>query len=69
MNDGPKAEEHMVYLTTKVLYFFVGFWELSHMTRDLSQTEKKINVVTIQANAQNDIYFTRNVRSCHFVSC
>ena len=29
-----------------VLIFCVEFRELSHLTRDLSQTEKKINVVT-----------------------
>ena len=31
---------------SKVLYFCIGFWELFHLTRDLSQAEKKINVVT-----------------------
>ena len=31
---------------SKVLIFCVEFWELSHLTRDLSQTEKKIIVVT-----------------------
>ena len=31
---------------SKVLIFCVEFWELSHLTRDLSQGEKKINVVT-----------------------
>ena len=30
----------------KVLIFCVEFLELSHFTRDLSQAEKKINVVT-----------------------
>jgi hypothetical protein len=42
------------------------FRELSHLTRDLSQADKKINVVTSCANSQNDIYFTQNGRSCHF---
>ena len=51
---------------SKVLYFCIGFWELSHLTRDLSQTEKKINVVTSWANAQNDKYFTQNCKKCHF---
>ena len=50
---------------TGVLIFCVEFRELSHLTRDLSQAEKKINV-TSGANAQNDIYFTQNGQSCHF---
>ena len=29
-----------------VLIFCVKFWELSHLTCDLSSAEKKINVVT-----------------------
>ena len=29
---------------TELLYFCVGFHELSHLTRDLSHTEKKIAV-------------------------
>ena len=33
-----------------VLYFCVDFRELSHLTHELSQAEKKINIV-----AQNDI--------------
>ena len=32
--------------TVQVLIFCVEFRELSHLTRDLSQAEKKINVVT-----------------------
>ena len=31
---------------TWVLIFCVEFWELSHLKRDLSQAEKKMNVVT-----------------------
>ena len=62
-------------------FFSVSFWELSHLTHDLSQTEKKINVVTSWVNLQNDMYFTQNgwksvvevvnlsKKSCHFVSC
>ena len=50
----------------QVLIFCVEFRELSHLPRDLSQDEKKINFVTRWANAQNDIYFTQNGRSCHF---
>ena len=37
---------------TLVLFFCVGFWELSHLTRDWAQ--KKRNVDTSWANAQND---------------
>ena len=44
----------------------VEFRELFHLTCDLSQAEKKINIVTSRENAQNDIYFTQNGRSCHF---
>ena len=33
-------------LKTKVLIFCVEFWEWSHLTRDLSQAEKKITVIT-----------------------
>ena len=55
--------------TVQVLIFCVEFRELSHLTRDLSQAEKKINVVTSWANAQNDIYFTQNGRGCYFVNC
>ena len=35
-----------------VLMFCVEFWELPHLTRDLSQAEKKTNIVTSLANAQ-----------------
>ena len=50
---------------TMVLIFCVEFRELSHLTRDLPQAERKINAVTRWANAQNDIYFTQNGQSCH----
>ena len=49
--------------------FCVEFWKLSHLTHGLSQAEKKINVAISWANTQNDIYFTQNDQSCHFVSC
>ena len=49
-----------------VLIFCVEFRELYHLTHDLFQAEKKINVVTSWENAQNDIYFTQNGWSCHF---
>ena len=42
------------------LIFLVELWELSHLTLHLYQAEKKMNVVTSWANAQNDIYFTQN---------
>ena len=41
---------------TMVLIFCIEFWKLSHLTRDLSKAEKKINVVILSEN------------SCHFVS-
>ena len=59
-----KPEE--ICIDTKVLIFWVEFQELSHLTLDLSQAEKKINVVANWENVQNEIYFTQNCRSCHF---
>ena len=53
-------------IQAKVLYFCVGFRELTHITRDLPQAVKKINVDSSWANLQNDIYFAQNGRSCHF---
>ena len=41
----------------EVLYIFVGFWLLAHLTCDLSQAKKKINVITSLASAQNDNYY------------
>ena len=35
-----------VFMLTWVLYICVGFWLLAHLTRDLSQAEKKITVLT-----------------------
>ena len=46
-----------VPILTRVLILCVEFPELSHLACDLSQAEKKINVVTISANAPNDNYF------------
>ena len=43
-----------------------GFWLLAYLTRDLSQAEKKINVVISRAYAQNDIDFTQSGQSCYF---
>ena len=39
-----------------VLIFCVEFWELFHLALDLSQAEKKTNIVTSLANVQKDIY-------------
>ena len=36
-----------------VLYICVGFWLLAHLTRDLSQAEKKITVLTSWATDKN----------------
>ena len=56
----------MCLLVVQVLYFCVGFWELSHLTRDLSQAEKKITVVTRQATDKMTIIFTQNNNFDHF---
>ena len=50
----------MIGIQLQVLIFCVEFREMSHLTRDLSQADKQINVVTSSANAQNDIYFIQN---------
>ena len=44
---------------SKVLIFCVEFWELSHLTRDLSQAEKKITVVTSLATDKMTSIFTQ----------
>ena len=49
-----------------IFYFCVDFCELSNLTRDLFQAEKKIAVVTSQANAQNDKCLTQNLQSFHY---
>ena len=51
----------------RVLYFCVDFWKLSHLTRDLSQAEKKINIVSISLEMAEVVILSEN--SCHFVSC
>ena len=43
-----------------VLYICVGFWLLAHLTRDLSQAEKKITVLTSWANDKMTTIFTQN---------
>ena len=57
---------------TSVLVF--GSWLLAHLTRDLSQDEKKITVVTNWATDNMTCIFTQNDNfdnfkwnSCHFV--
>ena len=50
----------------KVLYFCVYFWELSHLTRDLSQAEKKINGVTSWETDKTKSIFTQNDNFGHF---
>jgi hypothetical protein len=42
----PKIFAYCFALVSKVLVFCVEFRELSHLTHDLPQAEKKINVVT-----------------------
>ena len=61
---------------SEVLIFCVEFWEMSHLTRDLSQAERENNVVTSWANATltsislkifKVVILSENY--CHFVSC
>ena len=57
-----------------VLIFCVEFWELSHLTCDLSQAEKKINVVTHKLNKTISLKMKVEVvilsgNSCQLVSC
>ena len=49
-----------------VLIFCVEFWELSHLTCDLSQAEKKITVVTSWATDKITCIFTQNDNFDHF---
>ena len=56
---------HFYELTT-VLYFCGGFQELSHLTPDLSQAEKKINVVTSRATDKMATIVTQNYNFDHF---
>ena len=41
-----KNGSNLIVYNTMVLIFCVEFWELSHLTRDLSQAEEKIYVIT-----------------------
>ena len=53
-------------LWTKVLIFCVEFRELSHLTRDLYQAEKKIDI-SISLKMVKVVILGEH--SCHFVSC
>ena len=44
-----------------VLIFCVKFWVLFHLALDLSQAEKKTNIVTSLANAQKDKFDNSSV--------
>ena len=50
----------------KILIFCDKFWELSHLTRDLSQADQKNNFYYKLSNWHNDIYFTQNANVYHF---
>ena len=52
MSERFSCEESAIFFAnlaqiTQVLIFCVEFWELSHLTCDVSPAEKKINAVTI----------------------
>ena len=64
------------YRMNKVLIFCVEFRDMSHLTRDLSQAEKKINVsqagkphkmTSISLKIVEVVILSED--SCHFVSC
>ena len=55
-----KPPEKLLLDICQVLIFCVEFRELFHLIRDLSQAEKKMNIVKLSKNAQNGIYFTQN---------
>ena len=44
-----------------------GCWLLAHLTHDLSQAEKKMDVVTISLKIDKDVILIE--KSCHFVCC
>ena len=59
----PKKQVHFTVIghnNARFSFSVLNFGNCSNLTSDLSQAEKKINVVTSRANAQNDIYFTQN---------
>ena len=53
-------------LMAKVLIFCVEFWELSHLTHDLSQAENEITGVTNCASDKMTTIFTQNDNFGHF---
>ena len=60
-NDRPSRPAILVF------YICVGFWLLAHLTHDLSQAEKKMDVVTISLKIDKDVILIE--KSCHFVCC
>ena len=63
------CSKHLVLkskLHAMVLIFCVEFRELSHLTRDFSQAEKKITVVTSWATDKMTTIFTQNDNFDHF---
>ena len=52
--------------SSQVLIFCVEFLELSYLTRDLSQAEKKITVFTSWATDKMTTIFTQNYNFDHF---
>ena len=63
-----QVSEGLIKKMSSVLYICVGFWELSHSTLDLSQAEKKINVVTSYATDADKVtaIFIQNDNFDHF---
>ena len=57
---------HQTRLLLQVLIFCVEFRELSHLTRDLCQAEKKITVVISWATDKITTIFTQNDNFDHF---
>ena len=55
-----------ITLVIKVLIFCVEFRELFHLTRDLSQAEKKITAGTSRATDKMTTIFTQNDNFDHF---
>ena len=62
---------YLISLITWVLIFCVEFQELSHLTRDLSQAEKKITVVTAEQLTKWQLFSLKMTMQlqpfCHFV--
>ena len=71
-----KVKKYISTRRTRVLIFCFGFRELSHLTCDLSQAEKKINVVQSEQmhkmtsiSLKMVIVVILSENSCHFVTC